>query len=172
MTEPEANLKPQLSDIAGPMSDPSAKLSCAVKLQKMSCPSFSGSPRDFAQFKRNFNALVNVPCRPAVEIGTNLVNAIPVKYQYLLANLDLTEHTKMMDILVEKFGQSCLVVEDIINQIEKMKTVSTNKGFIEFVEKLERFKLDLETLGVLDQIATISTVGKLEARLPPLIYID
>ena len=73
----------------------------------------------------------------------------------------------MMDILVEKFGQSCLVVEDIINQIEKLKSVSTNKGFIEFVEKLERFKLDLETLGVLDQIATISTVGKLEARLPP-----
>ena len=63
LTEPEAELKPQLSDVAGPISDPSAKLSYAVKLQKMSCPSFSGSPRDFAQFKRNFNALVNVPGR-------------------------------------------------------------------------------------------------------------
>ena len=153
-------------------SEAPTKLCNVVKLQKTSCPTFSGSPRDFAQFKRNFNALVNVTGRLDVEIGTNLLNAIPSKYQYLLANLQLSEHSKMMDILQEKFGQSCLVVEDIVNQIEKMKPITTSRGFVEFVEKLERFKLHLETLGVLDQIATITTVGKLEARLPSLIYID
>ena len=62
--------------------------------------------------------------------------------------MKLDRNGRMMEILMDKFGQSCLVVEDVVNQIEKMKPVTTNKGFIEFVEKLERFKLDLETLEV------------------------
>ena len=32
-----------------------------VKLQKITCPKFSSVPRDFAQFKRDFNPLVAVP---------------------------------------------------------------------------------------------------------------
>ena len=44
----------------------------AVKLQKISCPKFSGIPREFAKFKRDFNKIVAVSSRPDVEIGYNL----------------------------------------------------------------------------------------------------
>ena len=44
-------------------------------------------------------------------------------------------------MLENRFGPSCLVVQDIVSQIEKMKIITTDKGFIEFVEKLEKIKL-------------------------------
>ena len=73
-----------------------------VKLQKISCPKFSGIPRDFAQFKRDFNRLVAVPGRPDVEIGFNLRESIPARHSHLVQHLDTSQHAEMMDILEDK----------------------------------------------------------------------
>ena len=143
-----------------------------VKLQKLSCPKFSGIPRDFANFKRDFNELVNVPGRPDVEIGINLRESIPQKHLHLINHLETTKHKEMMTILEKKFGSKSLVVRDIISQIEKLKPISTDKGFIEFVEQLEKVKLDLETLGQISEIANAGYIGKIEDKLPQLISID
>ena len=140
-----------------------------VKLQKLSCPKFSGIPRDFANFKRDFNELVNVPGRPDVEIGINLRESIPQKHLHLINHLETTKHKEMMTILEKKFGSKSLVVRDIISQIEKLKPISTDKGFIEFVEQLEKVKLELETLGQISEIANAGSIGKIEDKLPQLI---
>ena len=117
-----------------------------VKLQKLKCPKFSGVPRDFGQFKRDFDQIVNVPGRSDVEVGFNLKDAIPEKFQHLVSHLDKSNHVEMMTILEKKFGTKNLVVQDIIGQLEKMKIVTTDKMFIEFVEKLQKMKLDLDSL--------------------------
>ena len=124
-----------------------------VKLEKMSCPKFSGSPRDFAQWKREFNALVNVPGRTDVEIGGNLLHAVPQKHQRLINHLDLANHKEMMDVLSLEFGRSRLVVDDVVSQIEKIKPITTDKAFVEFVEILEKIKIDLTTLGKIQAVA-------------------
>ena len=36
-------------------------ISGMVRLQKITCPKFSGNPRDFGQFKRDFSHMVSVP---------------------------------------------------------------------------------------------------------------
>jgi hypothetical protein len=143
-----------------------------VKLQKMSCPQFSGFARDFAQFKREFNAVVVVEGRSNVDIGYNLLNAIPAKYQHLINNIDLPNHQEMMQALTDKFGCTRLVIDDVVSQMEKMKIVSTDKGFIEFVEKLEKIHRYLEALNVTEEIANSTVIGKLEAKLPTNISID
>ena len=143
-----------------------------VKLQKMSCPKFSGYARDFSHFKRDFNAMVNVVGRSDVEIGSNLLNAVPTKYQHLIDNLDMSNHQEMMKVLTSKFGSSRLVIDDIVSQMEKLKAITTDKGFVEFVEKLEKIKLDLETLEIIGEIANSTVIGKLESKLPTLISID
>ena len=143
-----------------------------VKLQKMSCPQFSGLARDFAQFKREFNSVVVVQGRSSVDIGYNLLNAIPAKHQHLINNIDLPNHQEMMKALTDKFGCTRLVIDDVVSQMEKMKVVSTDKGFIEFVEKLEKIDRDLEALNVTEEIANSTVIGKLEARLPTNISID
>ena len=97
-----------------------------VKLEKMSCPKFTGSPRDFAQWKREFEALVMVPGRSDIEVGGNLLHAIPQKHQRLINHLQLANHKEMMDILALEFGRSRLVVDDIVGQIEKIKPNTTD----------------------------------------------
>ena len=77
-----------------------------VKLQKLSCPKFSGFPRDFGQFKRDFVEMVRVPGRADVEIGSNLREAVPEKFKHLIGHLDTSNHTGMMQVLEKKFGPS------------------------------------------------------------------
>ena len=146
--------------------------SCIVKLQKLTCPKFSGIPRDFGQFKRDFNQIVNVPGRPDVEIGMNLREAVPDKYKHYINHLDTSNHTKMMSILENKFGTRTLVVRDITSELEKFRMVTTDKSFVEFVEKLEKIKLDLETLDQLDEIGNAGYIGLIESKLPVSISTD
>ena len=143
-----------------------------VKLQKLSCPKFSGSPRDFGHFKRDFLELVKVPGRADIEIGTNLKNAVPEKYLHLISHLSTSDHEGMMDVLEKRFGSGCLVIQDIVQQIKKMKPVVNEKGFIEFVEKVEQMKLDLEGLNLLDELANHNCISELESKLPMYINID
>ena len=75
-------------------------------------------------------------------------------------------------ILEKKFGTKNVVVVDIISQIEKMKNITTDKGFIEFVALLEKIKLDLETLGQVSEIANAGYIGKIEAKIPIQISTD
>ena len=109
----------------------------------MSCPQFSGLARDFAQFKREFNAVVVVQGRSSVDIGYNLLNAIPAKHQHLINNIDLPNHQEMMKALTDKFGCTRLVIDDVVSQMEKMKVVSTDKGFIEFVCPLSVVQINI-----------------------------
>ena len=143
-----------------------------VKLQKMSCPKFSGSPRDFGHFKREFQEMVNVPGRAAVEIGSNLREAVPDNFKHLLSHLETSNHKEMMKILEKKFGPSSLVIQDVVSQMDKMKMVTTDKGFIDFVEKLEKMKLDLEALKLDGEVANAVCITKLESKLPMAISTD
>ena len=113
-----------------------------------------------------------MPGRSDVEIGYNLRDSIPQKHCHLLDHLDTTQHTEMMEILETKFGNKSLVVRDIISQIEKTKSISSDKAFIEFVEQLEKIKLDLETLGQISEVANAGYIGKIEWRLPFCISTD
>jgi len=63
------SLKYPISESKSGSSDRSERSSdsCIVKLQKLTCPKFFGISRDFGQFKRDFNQIVNVPGRPDVE---------------------------------------------------------------------------------------------------------
>ena len=165
-------LPPPISTSTSPSSGTDRISNAVVKLQKISCPKFSGIPREFAQFKRDFDKIVAVPGRSDVEIGYNLRDSIPQKHCHLLDHLDTTQHKEMMEILETKFGNKSLVVRDIISQIEKTKSISSDKAFIEFVEQLEKIKLDLETLGQISEVANAGYISKIESRLPFCISTD
>ena len=143
-----------------------------VKLQKLNCPKFSGMPRDFAHFKRDFNLIVKVVGRSDIEVGSHLRDAIPEKHKHLISHLDTSDHTAMMDILEKKFGSKTLVVQDIVAQVEKFKEITTDRGFIDFVEKLQKVKLDLESLSLSSEIANAGYISKIEAKLPINISTD
>ena len=71
-----------------------------------------------------------------------------------------------MTILEDKFDSKDMVIIDIISELEKMKNITPDKGFIEFIEQLEKIKLDLEILGQISEIANAGYISKIEAKLP------
>ena len=143
-----------------------------IKLKKIDCPRFSGVVREFAKFKKEFTSIVAVSGRPDTEIGINLKNAIPKKHQHLIDNVDTENHAEMMKILTDKFGQSHLVIDSVVNEIEKMKVVTSDKQFLEFVETLEKIQKDLEALNLKGEISNSTVIGKIEQKLPSIVQRD
>ena len=88
-----------------------------ARLQKLSCPKFSGSPREYVRFKREFCELVSVPGRSDIEIGKNLKNAVPERYLHLINHLPTSDHEGMMKVLDEKFGPGYLVRDQSLNPV-------------------------------------------------------
>ena len=142
-----------------------------IKLNMPDPIKFSGHPRDFAAFKRDFEAII-VPNRSAADIGLYLKQAVPPKDSHILANVELENYKEMMNILSSKFGCTRKVVDCIITDIDKLKIVTTDKMFVDYVEKLERINRDVSTIKITDEIANATVISKLEAKLPVIIYKD
>lgn len=77
-----------------------------------------------------------------------------------------------MNALTKKFGQSRLVVDSVIGEMERMKTITNDKQFLDFVEMLEKICWDLEALKLEGEIANSTVIGKLESKLPVLVARD
>ena len=143
-----------------------------IKLKKIDCPKFSGVVREFATFKKEFMSIVAVSGRPKSEIGINLKNAIPKKHQHLIDNIDTDNYEEMMTVLTAKFGQTHLIIDSVVVEIEKIKIVTNDKQYLEFVESLEKIRRDLEALNLFEEIANSTVIGKLEQKLPTLVRRD
>ena len=143
-----------------------------IKMNKIECPKFSGYPRDYAQFKKEFEAVVAVPGRQDNEVGVQLRNAVPRRFVHLVNNFELADWKGMLKALTAEFGASYLVVDDVVAQIERIKPVVNDKSFLDFVEKLEKIQRDLKALDLIEEIANSAMIGKLEAKLPHLVYRD
>ena len=161
------------SSVAAPASadtsrSPSKVTATPIKLNKPEAIKFSGNSREFATFKRDFNAII-VPNRSAADIGLYLKQAVPTKHLHLIANVDIEKYEDMMDILSKEFGTSRLIVDSVVSEIERMKVVNTDRMFLDFVEKLEKIHRDLKTVKMVEEVANATVIGKLEAKLPPVI---
>ena len=120
-----------------------------IKLNKPDPLKFSGQARDFASFKNKFETIV-VPHRSAVDIGVHILQDIPAKHQYLVANVKMENYQEMMKILAEEF-------------------VNSDKAFVEFVEKIEKIHRDLKTVDMLREVVNASNISKLESKLPTVV---
>ena len=139
---------------------------------KVSAPKFSGKSRDFAVFKRDFNSIVAVDHRSAVEIGALLKESIPSDYKYLLDKFELSQHDKMMECLTEKFGRARIIVDECTAELKCMDKITSDSQFIEFVNHLDKVKCDLSQLGLLAEIANTTVISEIESKLPSMVQRD
>ena len=123
------------------------------------CPEFSGNVQDLATFKRDFEMIV-FPNRDLQETAYRLRFAVPTEYQEMFDNLGSGFPEDMMKALVKKFVSSGLVVHDAVSRIEEMENITTDQGFLEFVEELRRIESDLIFLGVLKEITNTFVIRK------------
>ena len=157
--------------LSSTLNDSSSHYSTPIKLNKPDPIKFSGEPRDFAAFRRDFEAII-VPNRSPADIGLYLKQAIPAKDVHILTNVSLDDYKEMMSILSAKFGSTRRIIDSIITDIDKLKVVTTDKMFIEYVERLEKINRDVVTVKIVDEIANATVISKLESKLPVIIYKD
>ena len=119
---------------------------CPIKINKPDPIKFSGQPRDFATFKRDFEAII-VPHRSAADIGLYMKQAIPSKDLHLITNVDVENHAEMMRILSAEFGTTRQIVDSVVSEI------SSDKMFLEYVEKLEKINRYLKTMKMVEEVA-------------------
>ena len=117
-------------------------------------------------------SIVAVSGRPSSVIGINLKNAVPKKHQHLIDKIDTENYEEMMTVLTAQFGQTHLIIDSIVTEIEKIRIVTNDKQFLEFVECLEKIRRDLRALGLEEEIANSTVIGKLEQKLPNLVRCD
>ena len=152
---------------ADPRKPNDSSASCSIKPPRPEPIKFSGHTRDFATFKRNFEAIIIPAVKDASTIGLYLIQAVPEKSQHLINNIDINDHNKMMTVLEEEFATSRQVVDCIVAEIKKMKAATTDKMFVDLVEKLERSERDLNTLKLLNFAQILSLFTSCEGSLPP-----
>ena len=155
--------------IAGDIAD--TVKAVPLKINKPDTLVFSGQARDFAAFKRDFMAIV-VPHRDAPQIGIYLKQAIPEKHKHLVSNKELHEWQDMLDILEDELAAPKIIIDQTVGEIERMKTPTTDRAFIEFVDSLEKIQRDLTTLDQLSEISNTAILSKLEGKLPAQINHD
>merc|ERR1719300_2129244 len=85
-------------------------------LKKAKPITWNGKERDFATFKREFEAIV-VPRRNPSQVAVYLKEAIPEKHRHLLNNHNLDDFKGMMKTLSKKFGTSRQVIMSIVAEL-------------------------------------------------------
>ena len=59
----------------------------------------------------------------------------------------------MMSVIEKELASPKIIVDLTVGEIEKMKTTTTDRAFIDIVDALERMVRDLNTLKQLSEIA-------------------
>jgi hypothetical protein len=115
---------------------------------KLNTPKFSGKSRDFAIYKKEFMDVI-VPGRSDPEIGALLRDGLNTKEKNLLRNNEMADYMGALDILQNEYGKPHQVINDVNEDLDKLKPPAGEKadqGFITFVEKVENICRDMETI--------------------------
>ena len=139
-----------------------------IKLEKAKPITWNGKERDFATFKREFEAIV-VPRRHPSQVAVYLKEAIPEKHKHLLNNHNLDDYQGMMKTLSEKFGTSRQVIMSIVAELGKLSIATSDRQFVTFVETIEKAERDLEAVDSVDQLENETILTMIESKLPERI---
>ena len=139
-----------------------------IKLEKAKPITWNGKERDFATFRRDFEAIV-VPRRNPSQVAVYLKEAIPERHKHLLNNHDPDDFKGMMKTLTKKFGTSRQVIIPIVAELGKLSIATSDRQFVSFVETIEKAERDLKAVDSVDQIANETILTMIESKLPERI---
>ena len=155
------------SSIRSRSTSASSHSSSALRLQKVSLPSFSGDVRAYAHFKGNFLKIV----KPRYPDDADLVYVL--KQQCLTGDAKtLVENIEKIDDIWERLNDKYGHEIDIVNMVladVKQLTINNKdqqQGLVNLVNAVERGIQDLININAKAEIANAYTVSLIEKKLP------
>ena len=137
-----------------------------IKIKALEPPLFSGSNRDYPNFKADYERLMSDnfgkdpfalrQCLSGDALET--VKGVENDYDLMVKRLDT------------KYGNSRRIVDDILEDLKTLKMVSEgdHKGFINMVNKVERCWLDLKKMNLGKEMNSVHMVSHIERVLPAM----
>ena len=137
-----------------------------IKIKALEPPSFSGSIRDYPNFKADYERLMSDnfgkdpfalrQCLSGDALET--VKGVENDYDLMVKRLDT------------KYGNSRRIVDDILEDLKTLKVVSDgdHKSFVNMVNKVERCWLDLKKMNLDKEMNSVHMVSHIERVLPAL----
>ena len=71
-------------------------------------------------------------------MGVYLRQAVPTQHRHLLDDTELVNWHEMMSVLKDKFGTSKLVAGNVLTDLRGIRPITSDGGFVNFVEKVQR----------------------------------
>ena len=138
-----------------------------VRLERVKVPSLKkeGTCRAYPEWKRRFKAIV-VPHVSKTRACEALREAIPEKHRHILRSIAYDDLDKMWEALDAKFKVPSILIDSIIQDIEKLTIPKDDSGMINLIETLELAEADLRSEGLAMEISNTTVCGKIESKLP------
>ena len=146
--------------------DESKKNSFGLKLQRMPLPTFNGEIREYPRFKDDFRTQVmpSISIEQQPYVLKSCLTGTPLE---IVKNVDhsIQDMWKRLD---ERYGEPSKLIDVIMYEIKKMKTVKDNEDakFIKLVDTVESAYRDLERLSLETEVSNSQTVSFIEEKLP------
>ena len=142
-------------------------------IEKMQPPKFSGSIRDFARFKSEYDAIVKPSYQNPVHQMHVLKNRC-LQNEALELVKNLTDLHSIWKRLTDKYGNEVDIVDAVIQDIQgaNISKNSRDRGFVDFVGILEKGVQDLTAIKKESEIASAYTVRIIEAKIPQRIHLS
>ena len=143
-----------------------------VKMEKMPLSRFTGDPRFYHRFKRDFNDLVR-PNLEDREAAFTFRQCLGKEVEIVLGSGDF-DVDQMIKRLDEKFGEPSKIIDSIISEIQKYKKIDNDdsRRLIELINIVERAFYDLRSLKMEKEISNCNVVSLIECKLPKNVALN
>ena len=143
-----------------------------VKMEKMPLPKFTGEPRFYHRFKKDFLDLVR-PNLNDREAAFTFRKCLGENVEVILGSGDFTVE-QMIERLDEKFGEPSKIIDSIIGDIKKFKVIDLDdsKRLIDLINIIERAFYDLQSLKMEQEISNCNVVSLIESKLPKNVALN
>ena len=144
----------------------------SIKLERMQLPRFSGNIRDYPRFKSDFKRHVMPEVKDDDSAAYALKSCLDRSVADVVRNVD-SDLNEMWTRLDDKFGRASKLVDVVINDIKKVRSVEDgdSKRFIELVDIVETGFCDLRRVKFEKEISNSAVVSIIEGKLPLSIQL-
>ena len=84
-----------------------------------------------------------MPNRDLAQIGLLFKQALPEKLKHLISTIDLDNWEEKIDTIEREVATPKIIVDQVTNEIDRVKVATSDKAFVEQVKSLEKIVWDL-----------------------------
>lgn len=137
-----------------------------VKMQRLTPPHFDGKIRDYPTFCKDYERLMESVYQKDPYVLRSCLSGEALEVVHGVEDsFDL-----MKQRLNARYGNPAKLVQSVLNDIRTLKPIpeGNSRKFMDMVDIVERAYLDLEKLGLSEEMNTVTMVSYIEKLLPPL----